>query len=188
MKIIKSYKLFEDYINSSTEVVHTLLKNMVKMFQETFDGQNDVFGEEEKNSIVLVEVEASLEKDPMEKNIIMNFSDNLYYYQIIFIIKIEDVVPNKPIEKGYMKIKIYDSFDNKLLREWQSNLTLHVCTDDEQNNEGRFFVKVQEIGAQETPIQGEQSQSSGEGGNFIENFIISKIGDLKVPLDKKIKE
>ena len=45
------------------------------------------------------------------------------------------------------------------------------------------FVKVQENVAQET-TQGEQSQNSNEGGNFIENFIISKIHNFLVLLEK----
>jgi len=172
MKRLKSYKMFEEYINNPTNRIHTLLNNMVKMLQETFNGDNDVLGEEEKQAITLVEIEASLEKDPMEKNIIMNFSDNIYYYQVIFVIKVEDIIGDNPIDKGYMKIKIYDNIDSKLLREWQSDLTIQECTDEELNEEGRFFVKVKD----------DKSEL-----NFIEQFIITKIGDLKIPLDKKEK-
>jgi len=173
---MKTIKLFEDYINSSTNRIHTLLKNMVKMFQEIFNGETKALSEEELNTLYLVELEGSFESDPFEKNLIMNFSDNVYYYQVIFIIKVEDVKDNEPIENSYMKMKIYDTEGGKLLREWQSNLKIKECTDEEINEEGRFFVKVKEV---------EKSDDNGGEFDFIENFIISKIATLKEPLDKK---
>lgn len=167
---MKTLKLFEDYTNSPTNRIHTLLKNMIGMFQETFDGKNDVFSTEELESLYLVEIESSLEKDPFEKNLLMNFSDGVYYYQVIFIIKVDDVVGDEAIEKAYLKIKIYDNDDGTILREWQSNVDLEVCTDDEQNEEGRFFVKVKT----------EDSEL-----DYIESFIISKISEIREQFDQK---
>lgn len=175
----KIYKVFEDYINSPTNRIHTLMKNIIKMFKEVFDGESDTLSEDELNTIFLVEIESSLESDPFEKNLIMNFSDNVYYYQIIFIIKVEDVKNEDPIEDAYMKIKIYDTEGGNMLREWQSNLKIQECTSEEQNEEGRFFVKVKEV---------ENSDDDGGELDYIENFIISKVAELKEPLDKKYVE
>lgn len=216
MKKLKTIKLYEEYVNSASNRISTLLNNMVKMFTETFEGKNKVLGEKELDVLSLVDVERSTSYDAFEKNIIMNFQDNEFYYQVIFIIKLEDVKNNEPISKAYMKIKIYDAETSDMLREWQGNLDIKESTDEKINTEGRFFIKVQiasqnEIGgegqkiqAQATDTQGqspsqsekinyikseklfEQGQTQGDGGyEFIELFIIAKIGELKTQFEKK---
>lgn len=225
MKKLKNLKLYEEYVNSASNRISTLLDNMVKMFKETFEGKNDVLGEKELDVLSLVDVERSTSHDAFEKNILLNFQDDEFYYQVIFIVKLDDVKNNEPISKAYMKIKIYDNETSEMLREWQGNLDVKESTDDEINNEGRFFVKVkiasetqaggqgQEIQAQATgqgqgqgqmPTQGQEpmesikygkseklfegqpaDQTQGDAGfDFIEIFIISKIGELKTQFEK----
>lgn len=224
MKKLKRIKLYEEYVNSASNRISTLLNNMVKMFKETFEGKNDVLGEKELEVLTLVDVERSTSHDAFEKNIIMNFQDNEFYYQVTFIIKLDDVKNNDPITKSYMKIKIYDSETSDMLREWQGNLDIKESTDDEINDEGRFFVKVKIASQTETggegqgiqsqatqPAQGQTPPQGQEGGqppmesikyqgkklfegappqgqndayDFIEVFIISKIGELKTQFEK----
>lgn len=165
---MKNLKLFEDYTNSPTNKVHTLLKNMVTMFKDTFGGSNGVLGDTELNSLTLVDVEASIETDPFEKNVVLDFSDPMYYYQMIFVVKIDDATADD-IKKAYMKIKIYTADEGTLLREWQSNIDIEVCDENQQSEEGRFFVKVKDKTSEM---------------DFIENFIIGKISNLLAQFDK----
>lgn len=226
MKKLKKLKLYEEYVNSASNRISTLLNNMVKMFKETFEGKNKVLGEKELDVLTLVDVERSTSHDAFEKNIILNFQDNDFYYQITFIIKLEDVKNNEPINKAYMKIKIYDTETSEMLREWQGNLDIMEATDEEITSEGRFFVKVKIASQSETQSQGQEIQSqvapqggqtpqgqapqgtqgqtpmekveyklndklfeqdqtqSSAGYDFIEMFIISKIGELKGQFEK----
>ncbi|NPV12903.1 MAG: hypothetical protein HPY57_14120 [Ignavibacteria bacterium] len=222
---MKILKLYEEYVNSASNRISTLLNNMVKMFKETFEGKNDVLGEKELEVVTLVDVERSTSYDEFEKNIILNFTDNEFYYQVIFIVKLDDVKNNDPITKAYMKIKLYDNETSEMLREWQGNLDIKQSTEDEINEEGRFFVKVKLSSENETLSQGQeiqsqatspaQKQAQGQGGqkpmesanfkkgeklfegipsqnqgqndagfDFIEIFIISKIGELKTQFEK----
>lgn len=163
-------KLYEEYINSQSNRITTLFTNMIKMFQDTFNGNNDILSDSETSVLTLVEIEKSTSNDAFEKNLLLNFNDTEYYYQVIFVIKLEDV--KDTIENGYIKIKIYDA-DAKLIKEWQSNLKIQESTDDEISAEGRFFVKVQ-------PFQVKEGEEETFGDfEYIENFLISKIGDLK---------
>jgi len=167
--VITSYKIFEEYINSPTNRVSKLLKNMVQMFQDTFNGKTGVFSEEELGLLQFIDVSQSLKDDSFEKNIVLNFTDEKWKYQVIFIVKLDDVKEDK-IEACYMQIKIYDIENDKIIKDWQENLELREADSNEQNEEGRFFVKVK-----------------GKEGDFdfIENFIISKIDDLKEPLERE---
>jgi len=222
MKKLRNLRLYEEYVNSASNRISTLLNNMVKMFKETFEGKNKVLGEKELDVITLVDVERSTSHDAFEKNVVLNFQDDEFYYQVIFIVKLDDVKENEPIAKSYMKIKIYDNETSDMLREWQGNLDMKESTDDEINNEGRFFVKVKiasqtqtetsgkEVQAQATQGQGQmggqgmesvkynskeklfegqppqaQGQTQGDAGyDYIEIFIVSKIGELKTQFEK----
>ena len=176
MKNMKYIKLFEDYINSPSNRIQTLLKNIVTMLKATFEGTNGVFSKEEISTISLVELEQSNSNDSTEKNVILSFSDTDYLYQIILIVKIEDIKENNPIENAYMKIKLYNQ-NAEMLEEWQSNLKIQEATSDEITKEGRFFIKVQ-------PVE-KTEDSSGDNMDFLEHFIIAKISELKSRQKKK---
>ena len=164
-------KLFEEYVNSESNKITTLFINMIEMFKDTFDGKNDILSKEESDVLTLIEIEKSTSNDAFEKNIVINFNDTQYYYQITFIVKLEDV--KEKIEKAYIKIKIYD-YDSNLIREWKSNLDIQVPTDNEVTEEGRFYVKVKP----------NEKDEEGTEFEYIENFIFSKIGDIKNTLQQ----
>ena len=165
MKLIKFY---EDYINSNTNILSTLLSNMIDMFMKTFNGENDILSQEETELLTLIEIEKSNTNDTAEKNLIMNFSDTEFFYQVIFIVKPDDIEEGI-IDKSYIKIKVYNE-NSDMLNEYQTNLEMKVSDDDEKLKEGRFFVKVKKT-------------DSGEF-DYIENFIIVLVGELKTILNK----
>lgn len=190
-------KLFEEYINDSSNRIKTLFDNMIEMFKTFFnsgiennnnnedDIENDekILSDEELNALTFIEIEQSNTNDNFEKNIIMQFSDEEYYYQIVFIVKVEDV--KTEIDKAYIIIKVYD-YDGKLINKTQTNLDIKVSSDDDILNEGRFYVKVKPVKTGEEPqsTQEPQPTENDENYDYIENFIISKIGDIKGILKK----
>ena len=187
---MKYVKFFEDYINDPANRVQTMLGNMVKMIKASFDGENNILGEKELGVVSLIEIQQSTSNDSTEKNIVFNFRDDLWYYQVIFVIKLEDVKKENPISKGYIKIKIYDGQNGDKFEECQSNLDIHESTSDERDEEGRYFVKVKEVEPTSTP-EGEEApetQPSSEGMDFIENYIINKAAKLKEPFEKKLEQ
>ena len=160
---MKILKLYEEYVNSASNKLSTLLDNMVQMFYDSFQGNNDVLGKEDLQTVTLIEVDRSTSNDAFEKNLLLTFEDPDFYYNVFFIVKIEDI--KEKIDKGYMKIVMYDQVSQQQVRTWQKNVDVLESTDQEINDEGRFFVKVKE---------------SGEGEfDYIENFLISKIAELK---------
>ena len=191
---MKTLKLYEEYINSTSNRVNTFLKNLVQSLNASFTGTNNALGTKDIETIALIDVEQSNSNDAYEKNILMRFSDNSFHYQMIFVIKIQDIKENEPIKDGYMKLKIYDGNDGKLLREWQSDLSVEESTDEEMNSEGRWFVKIgekvqngsqaQDSQAQDSQAQDSQAQEAQSSDlDYIESFILAKIGFLKEMLE-----
>jgi len=172
---MKILKIYEEYINSAANRITTFLGNLVQSLKASFTGVNNSLGEKDLESLNLIDIEQSNSNDNFEKNVLMRFSDMNYQYQMIFVIKLEDVNKNKPIEKAYMKLKIYDNNGN-LLREWQKNLKVKEASDKEINDEGRWYVKV--------GVSDSESDNDSHL-DFIEHFILEKIGFLKEFLEKE---
>lgn len=179
---MKTIKLYEEYINSSSNRVNTFLKNLVQSLNASFSGTNNALGKKDIEHISLIDVEQSNTNDAYEKNILMRFADATFQYQMIFVIQIADIKDDKKIEKGYMKLKIYDGDDANMLREWQSDLSISESTDEEMNNEGRWFIKVGEN--QDSQSQDTQSQIQNTNLDYIESFILEKLGFLKDMLEQ----
>ena len=189
---MNNLKLYEEYINSASNRISTLLKNLVQSLNASFSGTNSSLGQKDLEGLALIDIEQSNSNDAFEKNVLMRFSDHSYQYQMIFVLKLDDVKGEDPINKGYMKLKIYDGNQANLLREWQNNLTIAVGTDEEMNTEGRWFLKVGENDAQsqgqsQEEGQEEEGQEEVQTSNldFIESFILEKLGFLKDMLDKQ---
>ena len=186
---MKNLKLYEDYINSGSNRISSLLKNLVQSLKLSFSGQNKSLGIKDLETLSLVDISQSNVNDAFEKNILMRFQDNTFQYQMIFVMKLEDVKGDEAFDKAYMKLKIYSGEDGAMLREWQKNLELYESTDEDMNSEGRWFLKV---GEKETESQGqgqgqgqEETQVSASGLEFIEHFILEKLSFMKDMLDKE---
>ena len=192
---MNTLKLYEEYINSGSNRITTLLKNLVQSLESSFSGSNKSLGVKDLETLALIDISQSNVNDAFEKNILMRFSDNSYQYQMTFVIKLEDVKDNDPINKGYMKLKIYNGGDGQLVREWQKDLSLYESSDEDMNQEGRWFLKVGEIETQEGQAQEGQAQEgqAQEGQaqvdqsslDFIEHFILDKLSFLKEMVDKQ---
>ena len=187
---MKTLKLYEEYINSGSNRISTLLKNLVQSLNASFSGENNALGKKDLEGLSLIDIEQSNSNDAFEKNILMRFADNSYQYQMIFVIKLDDVKNNDDIEKAYMKLKIYNGDSASLVREWQSDLTIKESTDEEMNQEGRWFLKVGENETQSQSQSQSQDETQAQTSNldFIESFILEKLGFLKDMLDKNKEE
>lgn len=182
MKIL-NYKNYikEIYSDSSSAKASELLNKMVDMFAQSFQGENDLFSENELEYISFIDVERSNYNDAFEKNIMMNFEDQYYRYQVFFVIKLDDI-KNTKIDKAYMIIKIYDNnAENTTPNEYKYNIDIKIPNEDEMLEEGRFYVKVKEIKddiQEETQEETQENTQNDTNYMFIEEFIINKIGKL----------
>lgn len=211
MKIIK---LFEDYIISPDAKTSTLLNNLTKQIKNSFEGDNDVFSEEEQAIITLIDVERSTVNDSTEKNLIINFEDNDYYYQVIFIIM---PYSSKEINKydGYVKITLYDLETSEVLVSDHFNISI---LDDKEGVKVQFkeetgqpsqipppvqqsenikynkYRKIFEANELQADVQGQpqqmqDSQTQAQGGYILlEKYIIEKVSELKDRLEKNKQE
>lgn len=179
---MKKIKFFNDYIkeyctDSISNRASELLDKMINMFVKTFQGENEIFGNNELEYLNFIDIEKSNYNDAFEKNILMNFEDGINRYQIFFIIKLNDIKGVEPIEDAYMIIKIYDNNTiNTTPDQYKYNLKIKIPNEDEILNEGRFHIKVKEI--DEKDIENKKSNDNDSGYQFIEEFIIEKIGKL----------
>jgi len=148
MRILKLYNNFinEEYVDSKDTKVSTLLNNTIQQLKKSFNGENEVFSEEEQSIITLIDVERSTVNDSLEKNIILNFQDADYYYQVIFIIIVHS--KETDIYDGYLKITAYDLETSEKLKSVSYNISIK---DDVDNG---TVVKAEEKPAQgQTPAQ-----------------------------------
>lgn len=204
MKNIKKFNVFvaENYVISPDSVVSTLLNNMVQRVKKSFDGENDVFGEDELTVLSLIDIERSTVNDSTEKNIILNFEDTEYYYQVTFII-----MPFSSKEKdaysGYIKIKLYDLDTTENLISEGFDISIKQTDDgvqvkEESESQTQVQASVQGQGQSQTPEQENtnydkynkiyESQEDIAGYVVFEKFIIEKIGILKEKIQKKEEE
>lgn len=206
MKKIKKFVAFvnEEYIISPDSLVSTLLNNMVQRVKKSFDGENDVFGEEELSVLSLIDIERSTVNDSTEKNIILNFQDNEYYYQVTFII-----MPFSSKEKdtysGYIKIKLYDLETTENLIGEGYDISIKQSDDgvlvkEENAIQGQSQNQPQQP-PQNQPQQPPQEnakynkykkifEEQGDVGGYtiFEKYIIEKISILKEKLEKNKQE
>ena len=140
-----------------------------------------MFSEEEQSILTLIDIERSTVNDATEKNIILNFEDNDYYYQVTFIIMVSG---SDDIVDGYLKISLYDLDTNEKLISDHYNLKL---------KEEDGFVKVNVSNDNETqPTQEskiyEAQDVVQDGFVILEKFIITKVAELKEKLEKNKEE
>jgi len=206
MKNIKKFNVFvtENYVISPDSLVSTLLNNMVQRVKKSFDGENDVFGEDELSVLSLIDIERSTVNDSTEKNIILNFEDTEYYYQVTFII-----MPFSSKEKdtysGYIKIKLYDLDTTENLISEGFDISIKQTDDGVQVKEESESQTQVQAPAQEQAPQGQsqgqepaqestnydkynkiyEAQEEVAGYVLFEKYIIEKIGILKEKIQKK---
>lgn len=116
---MKRLKLYEEYINNPVNRLQTVFDEMIKNMKFWFTE-----GSLSKQGLSLYELERSTANDYTEKNILIDFSDSQWYYQVIIIVKLEDVKGNEPIKDGYIKIKKYDMDQTNLIRTWEGEFDL----------------------------------------------------------------
>ena len=168
MRKIKTYRMFEEYISNPVSILQTTMTDMSHMFKDSFGGGNDVLGSEELSIITLVDVQMPGETSLIDKTITLEFSDEEYYYNVAVTCSVNDV-KDDGCNRAMIRIKIYGDEDGTLLKTWDSPVEMHVATGDESTEEGRFFVKVKDDASEM---------------DFIENFIIGKIGNMKEQFNK----
>lgn len=102
---MKIYNIFEDFTKDS--IANTLLKNLIINIMKTFNGENDVFGENELDNLVLIDIEKSTVNDTMEKNIHFSFQDFEHLMNVLYIIRPFSNTDDDEYS-SYLKIDLYD--------------------------------------------------------------------------------
>lgn len=163
MKKIKNYKDFsimETYTNNPVNRLQTLFDEMIKNMKFWFTE-----GSLSKQGLSLYELERSTANDYTEKNILVDFSDNQWYYQVIIIVKLEDVKGNEPITDAYLKIKKYDMEQTNLIRTWEGEFDLK-----KDFNENFIIDKISELDDKTHDDQDDLEQMPDEDVDLKDNI------------------
>ena len=158
MRYLKGYysyikEEFVDQTNASNKL-EAFLQGKLKIIQGWFS--DGLF----PNS-TLIDSKLSNFTDKISKNIIFNFTDGEYYYQVVLTIRIEDYEEGK-FKKGFLKIKKYsmdpdnpgapgENYEDMLIDVWDSN-------NPDNNPDGNGQISI---------------------SDFAPEFIQDKIGDMQ---------
>ncbi len=123
-KIVK----YKDFINEKYEEspefrIKSFFTELEKNIRDWFDEGTFAI-----NGAVLGDIKRSL-THAIEKNLIFEFNDEEFYYQIYVIISIQDVSEDE-LDECYVKIKKYDVGSMKLLRSLGEDISVSDLNED----------------------------------------------------------
>ena len=135
--------MYEQFVeqNAIVEKLQALMKGFIKTIKEWFS-----FGSLSKHGLTLYDAELSSMTDKLEKSIIFSFSDDSYYYQVEFVIRLDFYDSNEGIfKKAFLKVKKYalheqpiDSLQGMMIDVWDSN-------DPNNNPDGNGQIDISEF-------------------------------------------
>jgi hypothetical protein len=190
---MKNLKLYEQFVEQNTvvEKLNALMKGFMKTIKGWFTN-----GSLSKHSLTLYDLELSSITDHLEKSIIFSFSDDSFFYQIEFVVRLADY-DQGIFKKAFLKIKKYslheqplDSLSGMLIDVWDSNdqnlnpkgngqINISEFTEDkileiisELDNEpqapGTNAEGLKKMGGevQSQPVQGSEAQGGEAQGGF----------------------
>ncbi len=177
---MKRLKIFEEFTNDS--LVTTLLKNMIQRVKMSFNGENNIFSQDELQVLSLIDIEKSTVNDAVEKNILMTFQDTEYNINVMFVI--QPYSKKDEVYKGSIKIDLID------LESTDFVIGGHYNIEIVEQDRG---IKVKELSETETQVQTQpQAQSQDQEGTkskagftIFENYIIEKVSALKEDIEKQ---
>jgi hypothetical protein len=128
MRYLKDYDQYlkEEFVNQTNAAskLEAFLQGKLKVVNDWF--QKGLFPNSE-----LIDNTLSKFTDKMSKNIVFNFTDKLYYYQVVLAIRIEDFDEGN-FKKAFLKIKKFamdpdnpgvpgENYEDMLIDVWDSN-------------------------------------------------------------------
>ena len=130
---MKNLQLFEKYIESTEYRIKSIFQELQKNINDWF-----VSGELSKQNASLTSNKVT-STNFNDKSLILDFSDQNYKYQVIFIISMTDVLDDDKIQNGYIKVKMYD-YDDNLLRTMGKDVKIKDFTEAKVIE---FIAKIQ---------------------------------------------
>jgi multidrug efflux pump subunit AcrB len=120
---------FQEFINEKYEEnpeyrIKSFFEELEKNIKDWFD--DGTFG---ANGAELGEIKRSMTSS-MEKNMIFDFNDDEFYYQVYIIMSIKDVGEDSKLDECYIKVKKYDNSTMKLLRYYGEDVNISDLNED----------------------------------------------------------
>jgi len=167
MKLIKNFSEYtnESFVEFGTPAykLQTFIEGKVKMIKKWFES-------EILSNAQLIDIDITKYSQSLNKNIIFNFTDGQYQFQVILVFRMQDYNDGK-IGKCFMKIKKYsydedDSLKGTLIDFWDSN-----NPDNDTDGEIDGQVEIKDISPEfildKISKMDDESQSFGSKENSI---------------------
>jgi hypothetical protein len=125
MKKIYNYNQFlnEKYIENPEYRIKVFFDKLEKRIKKWFTE-----GSFQSSGAELIDIKRST-MSFSQQDIIFNFIDNDFYYQVYIILSIEDVSETS-LDECYVKVKKYDQEDGKLIDELGKDMTVDELDED----------------------------------------------------------
>jgi len=119
-------KLFEEYVESADYVISVFFKELDVQVQKWFNE-----GSLGASGCQLVQVTNNEIMNPIQKYQMIEFISPENYFQIMFIVRIDEMTDDNEIGKVYLKIKKYsDNETQKLERELDEEIDVEDVKED----------------------------------------------------------
>lgn len=119
-------KIFEEYVESADYIISVFFKELEVQVQKWFNG-----GSLGASGCQLVQITNSQIMNPMQKYQMVEFISPENYFQIIFIVRVDEFGDDNEIGKVHLKIKRYSDNDvQKLERELVEEIDVEDIKED----------------------------------------------------------
>lgn len=118
-------KTFEDFTQSGNFKLRSMMVELQKNIHSWF--QDGSLSKEKEIQDYDVEIGSSTRG--LNKNLILNFNDNLNKYQIIFVMSLDQVKEDK-IDKCFIEVKKYDMDKINLIRTLNKTIDIKDINED----------------------------------------------------------
>ena len=119
-------KVFEEFVESADYLVSMFFKELETQIQKWFSE-----GSLGASGCKLVQITNNKIMNPIQKSQIIEFISPEYYFQIIFIVRLDEFTEDNEIDKVHLKIKRYiDSETQQLERELVEEIDVEDIKED----------------------------------------------------------
>lgn len=119
-------KLFEEYIESSDYIISVFFKELEAQVNKWFNE-----GSLAASGCQLVQISNNQIMNPMQKYQMVEFISPENYFQIMFIVRVDELTEDNEIEKVHLKIKRYtDNETQQLERELVEDVDVEDIKED----------------------------------------------------------
>jgi len=119
-------KIFEEYVESADYIISVFFKELEVQVKKWFDG-----GSLGASGCQLVQITNNEIMNPMQKYQMVEFLSPENYFQIMFIVRVDEFTDDNEIDKVHLKIKKYtDNETQQLERELVEEIDVEDVKED----------------------------------------------------------